>query len=128
MNTLESRKSDERRRYTRNHLTLRVEGRTTTGNINNIPSEFHGHTTDVSPRGLCISADHIPKFQIGQQCKLMLQLFDGEPPVEAIGRLCWLKEGDQVREEQPIQIGFELLGMAKSIRGYDRWIERINWN
>ncbi len=128
MNTLKAQASDERRRYPRNHLKLRVKGRPTQENGSDIPYEFQGHTMDVSPRGLCISTGHIPKAQIGQQFKLMLQLFEGESPIEAVGRVCWLKKNDPVSDDQSVQIGIELLGMAKSIRGYDRWIERISWN
>ena len=128
MNSLESRKGKERRRYPRNYLKLKVQGEATPGNGSTTPSGFFGHTTDVSPRGISIFSAHLPEYKVGQQFKLMLQLFDGEKPIEALGRLCWLKEADRVGEEHSIHFGVELLGMAKSIRGYERWIERISWH
>ena len=133
MNTFDTRRdeakqNEERRRYPRNHLRLKVEGRITAEEAGNTPLTFHGHTTDVSLRGLCISTDQTLATSIGQQFKVMVHLFQDEPPIEMIGQLSWLKEGKQTREEQSTQIGLELLGVANSTRGYDRWIERINWN
>jgi hypothetical protein len=134
MNTLKAKrdqprqKEEERRRSLRNHLMLGVKGGATAEKANGTPLEFHGHTTDVSLRGLCILADRNPGISIGQQFKVVIQLFQNEAPIEALGQVCWFKEADQAGGEQSTQIGFELLGMANSTRDYDRWIERINWN
>ena len=114
------------RRYLRYHLMLGVKGRATAEKANDTPLEFHGHTTDVSLRGLCILADRNPGISIGKRFKVEIQLFQDEPPIEVVGQVCWLKEADQTREEQSTQIGLELLGMASSTRDYDRWIDRIN--
>ncbi len=116
------------RRHLRYHLMLGVKGRATMEKVNGTPLEFHGHTTDVSLHGLCISVDRNPGVSIGQQFKVVIQLFQDEPPIEAVGQVCWFKETDQAREEQSTQIGLELLGMANITRDYDRWIERINYN
>ena len=125
MNTLATPKGAERRRYPRNHLMLEVEARVTVEEANDTPVGFHGHTTDVSLRGLCISADRNPGINIGQHLKVMIQLFQDEPPIEAVGQLSWFREVDQTKSTQ---IGLELVGIANGTRGYDRWIERINWN
>lgn len=120
-------KGDERRQYPRNHLMLGVKCMTTVEEANDTPLEFHGHTTDVSLHGLCISADRNPGVRIGQQLKVAIQLFQGEAPIEAIGNVCWFKKADQAGEHST-QIGLELFGMANSIREFDRWIERITWD
>lgn len=118
----------ERRRYPRNHINLGVQGSATVKETCDPPLEFHGHTTDVSLRGLSITADRNLAFCIGQQFNVMIQLFQNEPPIEMVGQLCWIKEGNQAREQQSTRIGLELLGVANSSREYDRWIERIHWN
>ena len=122
----ERQKGEERRRSLRNHLMLWVKGGSSAEKSNSTPLEFHGHTTDVSLRGLCILADRNPGISIGQQFKVLIQLFRNEEPIEALGQVCWFKEADQAGDEQSAQIGFELLGMANSTRDYDRWIDRIN--
>ena len=126
MSTLTAPKGEERRRYPRNHLMLEVEGRATAEEANATTVKFHGHTTDVSLRGLCISTDRNPEINIGQQLKVMILLFQGEPPIEAVGQLCWLKGANQTKSTQ---IGLNLLGISNSPRrGYDRWIERLFWD
>lgn len=118
-------KGEEQRRHPRNNLMLEVEGRTTAQEANETPMGFCGHTTDVSLRGLCISAVRNPGINIGQQLKVMIQLSQDEPPIEAVGQLCWLKEADETKSTQ---IGLELLWIVNITRGCNRWIERINWN
>ncbi len=118
----------ERRRYPRNNLKLGVQGNTTLEESSAPPLEFHGYTTDVSLRGLCITTDRNLAICMGQHFNVMIQLFQNEPPIEMVGQLCWLKETNLVREEQSTQFGLELLGVVNHSRGYDRWIERINWN
>lgn len=105
---------------------LGVKGRAIVEKANGTPLEFHGHTTDVSLHGLCISADRNPGISIGQQFKVEIQLFQDEPPIKAVGKVCWFKETDQATEEQPTKIGLEMLGMDNITRDYDRWIERVN--
>ncbi len=118
-------KDEERRRCPRNNLALGVQCIAITEESNNTPLEFHGDTTDVSLRGFSLSAKLNPAISIGQRFQVMIQLFQNESPVEAMGQMCWLKESDQARNEKLTQIGFELLGMHP--RGYDHWIERIHW-
>ena len=122
INTFASKKGVERRRYRRINLILKVEGRAITEEGNDTPVGFHGHTTDVSLRGFCISADRNPGINFGQQLKVILQLFPDEPPIETVGQLCWLKEAGQTKSTQ---IGLKLVRIASSTRGYDRWIEGI---
>lgn len=119
---------EERRRSLRNHLMLWVRGGATTEKVNTTPFEFHGHTTDVSLRGLSILTDRDLWISIGQQFKLVIQLFQNETPIEALGKVCWFMKEDLVGDVQSTQIGFELLGMVNSTRDYDRWIERVNLN
>lgn len=107
---------------------LWVKGGATSEKSKGAPLDFDGHTTDVSLRGFCILADRNPGISIGQQFKVLIELVRNEAPIEALGQVCWIKEADQAGDEQSAQIGFELLGMANSIRDYDRWIERISWN
>lgn len=124
----EEKERAERRQYPRNHLVLKVEGWAAMEESDDDPFEFLGYSSDVSLRGLCVAADQNPELCIGQQFKLMIRLFQGESPLEAIGKLCWCDEAEQGGQENSILLGLELLGVLEGPRGYKRWIERIAWH
>lgn len=125
--TYAMQKGEERRQYPRNQLKLEVKGGAAVEEPSDSPLEFQGYTKDVSIRGLRIEADRNPGISIGQQLKMMVQLFQDEPSVVMLGQLCWVREDDQGRPEQSTEIGFELLGVLDGPRAYERWIERISW-
>lgn len=127
--TTAKQKGEERRLHYRNQLMLEVEGRATVeeGSDRDVQFGFQGHTRDVSLRGLCLLLDQDPGIAVGQQFNVMIELFKGDPPIEAVGQLCWLKEQDLRREEQSTRMGLELLGIVDGPRAYERWIERITW-
>lgn len=83
----------------------------------------------MSLRGLSLAVDRNLGIYLNQEVKLQIKLFQNESPIEAVGRLCWVREKDYSRRELSTQVvGIELLVIANSIRCYDRWIERITWN
>ena len=118
-------KESEHRRYPRHNIVLGIQG-TCIDEASNNHVEFYGYTSDISIRGLSLLVKTGIAIRVGQQFQMLIQLFQGEDPVEAIGQVRWLEEVDEEQNKEFAIAGFGLLGM--NTRKYDHWIDRIQWN